>query len=855
MLDIWSQPSGYDFGTFLEQLPLNVPLPVTSDPLNVFQIISGSLPGGLQLVADRIVGNPYIVANIQSYQFCIRVSKGIDFSDRTFTMKINGLNAPVFVTNPGTLDVGPSKQFYALDGSYISYQIEATDLITATGVKLKYFISSNDGKLPPGLEMSEDGLISGFVNSNLIITPSAGTGEYDQSYYDLTGYDFALIPTDGFDSYKYDNIYFDYNRPASLPKSLNANYQFKVTVSDGITVAQRIFKIFIVGNDQFRADSTSLDGFAGQFTADSTFLRTPVWLSKANLGTFRANNYLTVPVALYDNSFALFRLETTNCEIYATTKRLTLPDNVIGKTKLTIVNPSAVPVTGQYLTFNNYIDGATEKVYQIFSVVSLGNSQYRLTLTSPLLINVPDLTPFYIGTLSELPLGTKFDVTTGEIYGVVPYQPSITRQFKFTITATRIDIDAVEKVISNKTFSINILGTITSQITWDSDTDLGIISAGYPSTISIKAHTNLPDTTLLYSLVSGTLPNGLELKNDGEITGVPVQFYNPSNGEAGLTTFDNSSTRFDFGKTTVDRSFTFKVKVNDQFQYSAITKEFTINLITPDAVPYSNIITQPFLKPSQRSEWQSFVNNSSIFDLTSIYRPTDTNFGIQKNLKMLVYAGIQTESALAYIGAMGLGFKRKQFKFGDIKVATAVDPSSRKDVYETIYIQMLDPLEPNGKHLPLSVTFTNSLYSEAITVDSGATDSVRPVPLITIDSTGYEVSNPKTNMYFPNSISNWQERLENTVDNTYGTVLTERNHLPLWMRSIPLGSKQELGYVLCVPLAFCKPGKSITVLNNIKASGFDFKTLDYTVDRFTISAVTGYTSDKYLIFRDDRITV
>jgi hypothetical protein len=85
--------------------------------------------------------------------------------------------------------------------------------------------------------------------------------------------------------------------------------------------------------------------------------------------------------------------------------------------------------------------------------------------------------------------------------------------------------------------------------------------------------------------------------------------------------------------------------------------------------------------------------------------------------------------------------------------------------------------------------------------------------------------------------------------------LSERNYLPLWMRSIPDGSKKQLGYTLAVPLCFCKPGTADTILLNIKFSGFDFKDIDYTVDRYIIDSVTGQDSDKYLVFRNDRITV
>ena len=174
---------------------------------------------------------------------------------------------------------------------------------------------------------------------------------------------------------------------------------------------------------------------------------------------------------------------------------------------------------------------------------------------------------------------------------------------------------------------------------------------------------------------------------------------------------------------------------------------------------------------------------------------------------------------------------------------------------------MIDPLEPNGKHLPLSIK-TTSVESQTITIDE-STISARPNPYITVDSTGYQSSNSNTDVYFPSSITNWQTRLSQTTDH-FKTVngqqvsvpaLSERNYLPLWMRSIQSGSKAQLGYVLCVPLCFCKPGTASTIVTNIAFNGFNFNNIDYTVDRFTISAVTGDTSDKYLIFRDDRITV
>jgi hypothetical protein len=220
---------------------------------------------------------------------------------------------------------------------------------------------------------------------------------------------------------------------------------------------------------------------------------------------------------------------------------------------------------------------------------------------------------------------------------------------------------------------------------------------------------------------------------------------------------------------------------------------------------------------------------------------------------------------------MGLNHKKKRFVWGDVKTAVALDPITHKAVYEVVYVEMLDPMESNGKHLPVKVFLSKlGLSSQPVTADSStafwqpgyprpnpdlddmmavnAPTSVRPEPIVTVDSSGYQVSNSRPGTYFPNSISNWRTRIK-------GVGANERNYLPLWMRSIQPGTKQELGYKLAVPLCYCEVGTSATIALNIKYSGFDFKTLDYTIDRYIIDSVDGYASDKYLVFRNDRITV
>jgi len=883
-LNIWTQTSGTSLGILPEQVTVNIPLPVSSTSAT-FTLISGKLPTGLFLIDHSIVGTPEIVYKDTLYPFCIRASDtNGNIADRTFTVTVTGLNLPSFVTPAGLLPVGLHKQLYALDQTYVDYRLEGFDLNTFIGVKLYYSILSGDGELPPGLTLNSNGTISGFILPATKITPADGSGTYDESIFDAVAYDFApAVPSNGFDDFQYDDAFYDFNIPDATPTTLSRNYQFKVTVTDGQNYSQRIFRIFVIGDDNFKADSTELDGaVGGLFTADVTYLREPSWRTDSNLGIHRANNYITVPIALYNRDNVLFRLEKTNKEIYAVAKHIAGTDNLLASQYVSIIDASSPPVRGQWLTFNNYFTGASEQAYQITSVAYISAGSYRLTVMPNITVAVPDGTVFYIGSLSALPIGAQFDVNSADIYGVLPYQPAVTTVYTFTITATRVGNHS-ETLSSSKTFTITIVGEIDSVISWLTSNNLGSIDATYTSTLKVEAYTTVTDAVIFYTLVDGKLPNGLSLAGDGEIQGKATQFNTDSPGIISFDVAWNAThhlpkpTTFDHMTTSFDKVYTFTVKAQDQYGYSATTRQFTLTVNTPNVSLYSNIRVKPYLKTSQRNSWQDLINNSTVFTPGSIYRPNDPVFGVQADLNMLVYAGIQTEAAGAYVGAIGLNHKRKRFQFGSLTSAVAVDRVSNSDIYEVVYITMVDPAEFNGKYAPQKI-IGRGLDPQKLTTDAAnnfysnsAGDLSNNIPLqqrdnfqITIDSTGYQASNFEIKEYFPNSISNWRKRIANTTDHfdTNGKPIagtTERNYLPLWMRTIQPGSKQELGFQLAVPICYCKVGSAagiiLNIKNYIKTTGFSFNSLDYTVDRYIIDSVTGLTSDKYLVFRNDRITV
>jgi hypothetical protein len=76
----------------------------------------------------------------------------------------------------------------------------------------------------------------------------------------------------------------------------------------------------------------------------------------------------------------------------------------------------------------------------------------------------------------------------------------------------------------------------------------------------------------------------------------------------------------------------------------------------------------------------------------------------------------------------------------------------------------------------------------------------------------------------------------------------DREFLPEWMRSIQDQASYELGYTKALPLCYVKPGQAENIVARIKASGFDFKSINFIADRYIIDIIDGEIEDKYLAF-------
>ena len=214
MLNVWTLKSGSSLGTIQERLSFSQLLPIY--PLvgdlsgTTFSVISGKLPPGLRILDDRIVGTPFEVAQITDFKFVIRATRGVEISDRTFILTVQGPDIPLWVTPAGDLGVNPNGQAFILDNTYVDFSLTALDEDIKAGDTLEFFIQDGDGVLPPGLTLNSNGQITGRIDPILSLDVSAGTGFFDTNQYDSNPFDFGIQPRTGMDSFLYDSVVFDY---------------------------------------------------------------------------------------------------------------------------------------------------------------------------------------------------------------------------------------------------------------------------------------------------------------------------------------------------------------------------------------------------------------------------------------------------------------------------------------------------------------------------------------------------------------------------------------------------------------------------------------------------------------------
>lgn len=931
MVNFWTKISGDTLLTLEEQVtiaPFSLPL---SQPDATVTIISGELPDGLYLDGTQLRGTPREVSKEETSTFVMRATYDGEISDRTFKILVLGPDNPLWKTPEDLLALGNNNTYFILDSAPVDFQLEVIDSDTEAGQVIEYFIGSRGGTLPPGIRLTTDGRLVGVVDPIRAIELATQTGRFDEVGFDQdekAGFDWSVPDNNGFDSFYYDITTYDLSTPTKSPKKLNRYYQFEVSASDGDSITKRMFRIYVVGDDFLRADNTIMQVGTGTFQADITHIRVPIWITPSDFGFRRANNYVTLVLDIVDpntlSGVVSYYVKAINedgtpsilppgLELDATTGEIagrvpyqpaitleynfTIAAQRIGydadRVQLLKFAKEQTNAGVSQLKINKFDAEYLDKIpgreftwlgrtYKVLNVLSTVSDEYEiLNLTTPLLDNIPPGSSINLGTITLV---------------------------------------EEEIAISTRQFKLRLLGEVDSTIKWLTQSNFGNFSANYISTLSVKAETTVPGGTLLYTLKSGTLPPGLKLSLDGEIIGKVNSFGQPT--QPGLTIFDSGTFTIDQNATRLDRTYKFTINARDQFGFSAIDREFVITLADPDNKLYSNLYMAPMMTAQKRRDFADIINNSTIFVPSSLYRPNDPNFGLQKTIKMLLYPGIEAKNVQEFVGKLSQNAKRKRYHIGNIKTAQAKEPGTQNIIYEIVYLDVVDPQEStkpvktkkqikiankdkvivnSSKYTVPDEYYNDLLYSVKINTREDGTveykfgddltvskrDSVflksrnihsNNIPINVgpgfdiLTRTGANIASP----FKPGVLTSRKLRPDNpntitvdlsalTVDGSFDTTRynsstdhmkdnirsigeTEKNFMPLWMRSSQPNQIAELGMINAIPLCYCKPGTSAGIASKLRSEDIDFSIFDIDVDRVLIDSTEGVSDEQYIVF-------
>jgi hypothetical protein len=891
----WITPAGF-LGTYTQGVAfqatgtnLTLPFRTTANDAT-YSVITGALPGGLFLYKNTgiVYGTPLTINQVVTSEFVVRASNTSGVTDRTFSLDIEGPRAPIWVTEEGLLPTGPNLEHYALNKSKVDVQLRASVIALPKGQTLRYYLKENSGQLPPGLTLSQSGRILGFVDDTLQLDYLASeNGGYDDEYYD---------------AYPYDHVLIINNIKQGRPESISKIYQFVVIATDGISQSEQMFKIKVDDPNSLRADNTYIDVDTTLYLADIGYLIPPIWENPfgeeipnpANLGVLRANNYEVIPLQVYDPypfvgpisydwlgrvfnpEIKMVTSSQYNAAGYITT-------NMFNASTLFVKSVSDTPQVGMSFTLESYVAGADAKQYWIQSVTKVDGGwqlglgvkpnyirkfDKSLTLTqainqrnaltglnygdyfqydevvslSPkittvhhwiwtedgwfeslapvaiapgrhLNIDVPDTSVIYCGSPAVHPPGLSLNTETGDLYGAIPYQPAYSKSFRFTVRITKQDFDTKNTVFRDQIFNLILRGDVETTIQFVSDTSIGDIQPGKQSELFVKATHTVGDFNINYSLTGGKLPNGLSLTRNGNIVGkVPFgNIFSIDNDAVGYNLFT-----LDQGKTTIDRGYIFEVTANDVYLLASVSKTFNVQLVETTPTAYTSLYFKPLMSVPNRQYFKSLSQDYRIFSPDVLYRVDDPAFGAQGQLRLYLEYGLQKLPLDNYMPALVNYFKRKRFYFGDLKTAIAKD-SSGNTVYEVVYIDV---------------------------VDDQMTGSINP------DASFSETINSQVTVFYPDSVGNMQQALETIATGETTSIQVDNQFRPRFMQTVQDSTGIPLGFVKAAIIAYAVPGKGSTIISRIKASGFNFRQLDFDIDRLFVESPLGEeeNASKYLLF-------
>lgn len=443
-----------------------------------------------------------------------------------------------------------------------------------------------------------------------------------------------------------------------------------------------------------------------------------------------------------------------------------------------------------FLTYTRFVRKPIVPQWLVDTNLGVIRSNNRHVFELPVYDPYPSRGVLRYSVVGSLPENFTFNTATSVLYADIPYRGYFSEDIAITINAEKSlrTYEYIETTSTTATFTFSILGDNAEYISFNNNSNLGTLLAGEVSELAFTVSRN-DNMNTTYRIISGSLPNGLTLATDGSIVG-----------------------KVSYNSTITNHTFT--VRAEDADRQTFVEKTFNLSINRDDETSYTNIYLRPFLSEAQRETYKEFVSNNNIFNSSVIYRPLDDNFGVQKDIKLVLYNGIEQTSLNNYAQILDKYFYSKQLLFGDIKIAQGRNIQGEL-IYELIYVEIIGNLLNNqGQSIGLSVEFSNTTV-------------------------------------YPNSLQNMRYGLEDIVVSSRKIKTTEK-FLPLYQKTLINSYTADQKYLWAVPIAYVKPGYGEKTLELIKEYNFNYSSIFFDVDRIIIENSTDSQNDKYLIINNTK---
>lgn len=465
--------------------------------------------------------------------------------------------------------------------------------------------------------------------------------------------------------------------------------------------------------------------------------------------------------------------------------------------------------------FVTFTGAATQAVfassYNSFSFTAIGSTPNYFNLTT--IDNLQESTSFQIEVRVGGYAGTV--ITTSTIISI-SQQPSPPGSFQWNETeflgtltmysASELSVNVAQTENLNLKYSLDF-GLLPSGLTLSEE---GLITGVVSTSTTTLSSKYITATSILNTVSSGTsvfyLNSALNSVFNLTLIDVNDTLTSSNPGLTANTKVSNISTNsfsilpastgtlasgsiFSFYRTTESiNTYTFAISVHKLAGEPITTASFSINVVNKKTKSFCEIYFKPNFPLDQRKIWDGLVNNTKIFNSNFIYRPSDSNFGIQKETKCIIHYDFELLPISTFSTIFNQNFYRRRFILSNPKIRYA--KVNGDIVYEVVYLDIIDYNVLNDISVPKTIFL----------------DGVN---------------------YYPATFENMRKQLEENGE-------TNPDIIPRHFQTLQANEIRPDTYSPIVILCYALPGKGKSIVDRINNENIKFNQLDFTVNKVLI---------------------